>query len=154
MSNASADLLVKVCHGALPKRYDPITTEVLKRLTYELDIIIEMGYADYFLIVWDIVQWANKRGIPTVGRGSAAGSMVSYLLSITPVDPMEHNLIFERFLNPDREEPPDIDVDLCWKRRDEVIEYVYERYGKERVAMISTFNTYRMRGRFGTWRGP
>ncbi|MDP6456366.1 MAG: DNA polymerase III subunit alpha [Candidatus Marinimicrobia bacterium] len=146
MSNASADLLVKVCHGALPKRYDPITTEVLKRLTYELDIIIEMGYADYFLIVWDIVQWANKRGIATVGRGSAAGSMVSYLLSITPVDPMEHNLIFERFLNPDREEPPDIDVDLCWKRRDEVIEYVYERYGKERVAMISTFNTYRMRG--------
>jgi len=146
MSNASTDLLVKVCHGALPEKYDPITTTVLKRLTYELDIIIETGYADYFLIVWDIVQWANKRGIPTVGRGSAAGSLVSYLLAITPVDPIEHNLIFERFLNPDRQEPPDIDVDLCWKRRDEVIEYVYERYGKDRVAMISTFNTYRMRG--------
>ena len=142
----SENLLVKVCHKALGEKYDPITTDVLKRLTYELDIIIEMGFADYFLIVWDIVRWANRQGIPTVGRGSAAGSMVSYLLGTTPVDPMEHNLIFERFLNPERKEPPDIDVDLCWKRRDEVIEYVYERYGKERVAMISTFNTYRLRG--------
>ena len=146
MNRSSADHLVNICHKALPEKYDPITTRILKRLTYELDIIIDMGYADYFLIVWDIVQWANRQGIPTVGRGSAAGSLVSYLLNITPVDPIEHNLIFERFLNPDREEPPDIDVDLCWKRRDEVLEYVYEQYGRDRVAMISTFNTYRLRG--------
>jgi len=146
MNRTSADHLVNICHQALPGKYDPMTTAVLKRLTYELDIIIDRGYADYFLIVWDIVQWANRRGIPTVGRGSAAGSLVSYLLSITPVDPIEHNLIFERFLNPDREEPPDIDVDLCWKRRDEVLEYVYEQYGRDRVAMISTFNTYHLRG--------
>tara|TARA_Y100000590_G_scaffold442026_2_gene569588 strand:- start:6427 stop:8751 length:2325 start_codon:yes stop_codon:yes gene_type:complete len=145
-SKRSANLLVKICHKALGEKYDPITTDVLKRLTYELDVIIEMAYADYFLIVWDIVQWANAQGIPTVGRGSAAGSIVSYLLGITPVDPIEHNLIFERFLNPGRKEPPDIDLDLCWKRRDEVINYVYVRYGKERVAMISTFNTYRLRG--------
>jgi DNA-directed DNA polymerase III PolC len=146
MNRTSADHLVNICHQALPGKYDPMTTAVLKRLTYELDIIIDRGYADYFLIVWDIVQWAKRRGIPTVGRGSAAGSLVSYLLSITPVDPIEHNLIFERFLNPDREEPPDIDVDLCWKRRDEVLKYVYEQYGKDRVAMISTFNTYHLRG--------
>ncbi|SVA19471.1 uncharacterized protein METZ01_LOCUS72325, partial [marine metagenome] len=146
MNRTSADHLVNICHQALPGKYDPMTTAVLKRLTYELDIIIDRGYADYFLIVWDIVQWANRRGIPTVGRGSAAGSLVSYLLSITPVDPIEHNLIFERFLNPDREEPPDIDVDLCWKRRDEVLEYVYKQYGGDRVAMISTFNTYHLRG--------
>ncbi|MEE2876271.1 MAG: DNA polymerase III subunit alpha [Candidatus Neomarinimicrobiota bacterium] len=145
-SKRSANLLIKVCNRALLEKCDPITTAVLKRLTYELDIIIDMGYADYFLIVWDIVRWANRRGIPTVGRGSAAGSMVSYLLGITPVDPLKHKLIFERFLNPERKEPPDIDVDLCWKRRDEVLEYVYERYGEERVAMISTFNTYRFRG--------
>ena len=86
MNRTSADHLVNICHQALPVKYDPITTAVLKRLTYELDIIIDRGYADYFLIVWDIVQWANRRGIPTVGRGSAAGSLVSYLLSITPVD--------------------------------------------------------------------
>jgi len=144
--NRSADLFVRICHKAVPKRYDPITTGVLKRLTYELDIIIDMGYADYFLIVWDIVQWAKKRGIPTVGRGSAAGSLVSYLLDITPVDPIKHNLVFERFLNPEREEPPDIDIDLCWKQRDDVIEYVYKRYGRDRVAMICTYNTYHLRG--------
>ncbi|MFQ6675002.1 MAG: DNA polymerase III subunit alpha [Fidelibacterota bacterium] len=142
----SAELLIKVCHREVPKRYDPITTEVLKRLTYELDIIIERGYSDYFLIVWDIVRWARKRGIPVVGRGSAAGSLVSYLLGITPVDPIKHHLVFERFLNPERQEPPDIDIDLCWKRRDEVIDYVYERYGRDRVAMISTYNTYKLRG--------
>ncbi|MEE9167022.1 MAG: DNA polymerase III subunit alpha [Candidatus Neomarinimicrobiota bacterium] len=145
-TKSSTDLLVKVCHEALPEKYDPITTEVLKRLTYELDIIIEMGYADYFLIVWDIVRWAKRRGIPVVGRGSAAGSLVSYLLEITPVDPIKHNLVFERFLNPDRQEPPDIDIDLCWKQRDDVIEYVYKRYGRDRVAMICTYNTYKFRG--------
>ena len=144
--NRSADLFVRICHKAVPKRYNPITTAVLKRLTYELDIIIDMGYADYFLIVWDIVQWTKRRGIPTIGRGSAAGSLVSYLLDITPVDPIKHNLVFERFLNPDRKEPPDIDLDLCWKRRDDVLEYVYKRYGRDRVAMICTYNTYHMRG--------
>ncbi|MFQ6615207.1 MAG: DNA polymerase III subunit alpha [Fidelibacterota bacterium] len=145
-TNRSAELLIKLCHREVPKRYDPITTQVLKRLTHELDIIIDRGYADYFLIVWDVVQWARKKGIPVVGRGSAAGSLVSYLLGITPVDPLKHRLLFERFLNPERQEPPDIDIDLCWKRRDDVIEYVYKRYGKDRVAMISTYNTYKLRG--------
>ena len=132
-----------ICHSALWEKYNPITIDVLKRLTYELEVIIELGYADYFLVVWDIVQWANKRGIPTVGRGSAAGSIVSYLFVMTPVDPIKYKLLFERFLNPARRDPPDIDIDFCWKRRDEVIQYIYNRYGYNKVAMIATFNTYR-----------
>lgn len=132
-----------ICHHALWDKYNPITTDVLKRLTYELEVIIKLGYADYFLVVWDIIQWANKRGIPTVGRGSAAGSIVSYILGMTPVDPIKYKLLFERFLNPARSDPPDIDIDFCWKRRDEVIQYIYNRYGDNKVAMISTFNTYR-----------
>ena len=107
-----------ICHSALWEKYNPITIDVLKRLTYELEVIIELGYADYFLVVWDIVQWANKRGIPTVGRGSAAGSIVSYILGMTRVDPIKYKLLFERFLNPARRDPPDIDIDFCWKRRD------------------------------------
>ena len=114
-----------ICHHALWDKYNPITTDVLKRLTYELEVIITLGYADYFLVVWDIIQWANKRGIPTVGRGSAAGSIVSYILGMTPVDPIKYKLLFERFLNPARSDPPDIDIDFCWKRRDEVIQYIY-----------------------------
>ena len=132
-----------ICHSALWEKYNPITIDVLKRLTYELEVIIELGYADYFLVVWDIVQWANKRGIPTVGRGSAAGSIVSYILGMTRVDPIKYKLLFERFLNPARRDPPDIDIDFCWKRRDEVIQYIYNRYGYNKVAMIATFNTYR-----------
>ena len=132
-----------ICHSALWEKYNPITIDVLKRLTYELEVIIELGYADYFLVVWDIVQWANKRGIPTVGRGSAAGSIVSYILGMTRVDPIKYKLLFERFLNPARRDPPDIDIDFCWKRRDEVIQYIYNRYGDNKVAMIATFNTYR-----------
>jgi len=134
---------VGICHSALWEKYNPITIDVLKRLTYELEVIIELGYADYFLVVWDIVQWANKRGIPTVGRGSAAGSIVSYILGMTRVDPIKYKLLFERFLNPARRDPPDIDIDFCWKRRDEVIQYIYNRYGYNKVAMIATFNTYR-----------
>ena len=132
-----------ICHSALWEKYNPITIDVLKRLTYELEVIIELGYADYFLVVWDIVQWAKKRGIPTVGRGSAAGSIVSYILGMTRVDPIKYKLLFERFLNPARRDPPDIDIDFCWKRRDEVIQYIYNRYGDNKVAMIATFNTYR-----------
>lgn len=141
----SALFLTRVCYEALPKRYNPITTKVLKHLTYELEIIIDLGFADYFLIVWDIVRYANESGIPTVGRGSAAGSIISYLLGITPIDPIANNLLFERFLNPARSDPPDIDIDLCWKRRDQVIEYVYDRYGRDRVAMISTHVTFNYR---------
>ena len=132
-----------ICHSALWEKYNPITIDVLKRLTYELEVIIKLGYADYFLVVWDIIQWANKRGIPTIGRGSAAGSIVSYILGMTRVDPIKYKLLFERFLNPARRDPPDIDIDFCWKRRDEVIQYIYNRYGYNKVAMIATFNTYR-----------
>lgn len=144
-SPVSPGLLISLCHEALAEKYRPITTEALRRLTRELEVIISLGYADYFLIVWDIVRWCRSHGIPTVGRGSAAGSLVSYLLGITPVDPLKHDLLFERFLNPSRQEPPDIDLDLCWKRRDEVIAYVYERYGRDRVAMVSTYITYTLR---------
>tara|TARA_B100000029_G_scaffold516235_1_gene627831 strand:- start:6183 stop:8438 length:2256 start_codon:yes stop_codon:yes gene_type:complete len=134
---------VSICHQLLGDKYNPITTNILKRLTYELEVILKMGYADYFLVVWDIIQWANKQGIPTVGRGSVSGSIVSYVLGLTPVDPIKYKLLFERFLNPARRELPDIDIDVCWKRRDEVIQYIYNRYGNNKVAMISTFNTYR-----------
>jgi len=116
--------------------------KVTNRLNYELNIINQMGYSSYFLIVWDIVNFAKTKGIPTVGRGSAADSIVSYLLGITNVDPIKYDLYFERFLNPERIDPPDIDVDLCWKRRDEVLNYVYEKYGAEYVAMICTFVTF------------
>ncbi len=127
------------------KRYKPLTREVTARLQYELNIINDLGFTEYFLIVKDIVDYCHKKHIPCVGRGSAADSLVSYVLEITQVDPIRHNLYFERFLNPERTDPPDIDLDLCWKSRDEVIDYVYKKYGKKRTAMICTFNTFQSR---------
>jgi len=126
-------------------RYKPLTREVTARLQYELNIIHELGFTEYFLIVKDIVDYCHTEHIPCVGRGSAADSLVSYVLEITQVDPIRHNLYFERFLNPERTDPPDIDLDLCWKNRDKVITYVYEKYGRDRTAMICTFNTLQSR---------
>jgi DNA polymerase-3 subunit alpha len=112
------------------------------RLEFELRTIIQMGFAGYFLIVADFINWAKNQGIPVgPGRGSAAGSLVAWALRITDLDPIEHTLLFERFLNPERRSMPDIDVDFCFVRRDEVIRYVREKYGADRVAQIITFGT-------------
>ncbi len=126
-------------------RYQPLTPKIMDRVRYELDIIERLGFAAYFLIVWDIVAFARARGIPIVGRGSAANSVVAYALGITRADPFKYDLYFERFLNMARTDCPDIDLDICWRRRDEVINYVYEKYGGEQVAMIATFNTFKAR---------
>ena len=118
-----------------------------KRLQYEIDMIAKMGFVDYFLIVSDFIGYAKSQGIPVgPGRGSAAGSIVSYCLAITDLDPIHYSLYFERFLNPERVSMPDIDVDFCYVRRPEVIEYVTRKYGKDRVAQIVTFGTMAARG--------
>ncbi|MDN5330810.1 MAG: polymerase subunit alpha [Tepidanaerobacteraceae bacterium] len=134
--------LEKLCYDGLKKRYGMVTPELRNRLDYELDVIKRMGYSSYFLIVWDFVNFARKNGIMVgPGRGSAAGSLVAYCLYITNVDPLKYNLLFERFLNPERVTMPDIDVDFCYERRQEVIDYVVEKYGADRVAQIGTFGT-------------
>ncbi|MBV8366601.1 MAG: DNA polymerase III subunit alpha [Candidatus Eremiobacteraeota bacterium] len=134
--------LRELCMRGLGERYGSPTPAQLERLEYELGIIERMGYASYFLIVWDFIRYARERGIPVgPGRGSAAGSIVAYALRISDVDPLRYNLFFERFLNPDRISMPDIDTDFCFERRDEVIEYVREKYGADRVSQIVTFGT-------------
>ncbi|HGY54953.1 MAG TPA: DNA polymerase III subunit alpha [Caldithrix abyssi] len=137
--------LWKQCFSGAVKRYKPLTAEVTRRLEYELKIIHQLGFAEYFLIVKQIVDYCHERHIPCVGRGSAADSLVSYVLEITQVDPIRHKLYFERFLNPERSDPPDIDLDICWKNRDRVIDFVYQTFGRERTAMICTFNTFQDR---------
>lgn len=132
----------------LKKRYGVLSRELTERLYYELTIINAKGFTEYFLIVWDIVQYAHSRGIPAVGRGSAANSLVSYVLGLTDADPMRYHLTFERFLNPSRSDPPDIDIDFCWRSRDDVLDYVYKKYGHDRVAMICTYATLRLRSAF------
>ena len=125
---------------------DPLPSEVRKRLDYELDVILKTGYAGYFLITWDFIRWAREHGIPVgPGRGSAAGSLVSYALRITDLDPLEYGLLFERFLNPERISMPDIDIDFCYERRGEVIEYVRRKYGRDAVGQIVTFGTMKSR---------
>lgn len=125
------------------KRYgEPIPADVAERIEYELGVITRMKFSGYFLIVWDFINFAKSKKIPVgPGRGSAAGSIVSYCLGITELDPLKYNLLFERFLNPDRNEMPDMDIDFCAQRRDEVIEYVKQKYGEDRVSQIITFNT-------------
>ncbi len=140
-----ADHLKTLALAGARQRYHPLTRPVLRRLLYELHTIFRLGFAEYFLIVKDIVDFCNREGIPCVGRGSAGDSLVAYVLGITHVDPLRYNLYFERFLNPERSDPPDIDLDICWKNRDRVLAYVYEKYGKERTAMICTFNTFQLR---------
>lgn len=142
------DRLYRMTQEGLGRRYRRITPQIVHRLSWELEQINSMGFADYFVVVGDICAAARARGIPTVGRGSGASSLISYLLGITNVDPIRYRLTFERFLHRLRHDLPDLDIDLCWRRRDEVIDYVYETYGSERVAMISTHNKYHSRGAF------
>lgn len=138
----SADYLRSICERGLTDRYSEITDETRSRLDYELAVIDRMQYNDYFLIVWDFMSFAHAQGIITgPGRGSAAGSLVAYVLKITNVDPLSHELLFERFLNPERVTMPDIDIDFPDTRRDEVIRYVADKYGKDHVAQIITFGT-------------
>ncbi len=136
-------LLCKHCFAGAAERYSPVTPEVLERLERELKVIEELGFAEYFLAVRDIVQFTRERGIYYSGRGSAGNSIVSYVLHITDADPIAHELLFERFLNPARREMPDVDIDFESARRDEVIEYIYERFGHDRVAMVANVNTVR-----------
>ena len=143
----SWEYLNKLCYDGLKERYSGDLTELEKRLEYELGVIKTMGYVDYFLIVWDFIRFARDQDIMVgPGRGSAAGSLVSYTLGITKLDPIKYNLLFERFLNPERVSMPDIDVDFCFERRQEVIDYVVEKYGKDRVVQIVTFGTMAARG--------
>ncbi|MGH3587018.1 MAG: DNA polymerase III subunit alpha, partial [Pseudonocardia sp.] len=136
------DYLVELCEKGLHKRYGNSTPELEERLKFELKTIREMGFADYFLIVWDFIHFAKTHGIGVgPGRGSAAGSLVAYCLEITDIDPMEYDLLFERFLNPGRKSMPDIDIDFSVHGRDQVINYVAEKYGRDRVAQIITFGT-------------
>ena len=139
--------LEKLCYDGLKDRYPVLTQELKDRLEYELKVIRDMGYVEYFLIVWDYIRFAREQGISVgPGRGSAAGSIVSYSIGITNIDPIRYNLIFERFLNPERVSMPDIDVDFCFERRQEVIDYVIKKYGKECVTLIITFGTLAARG--------
>ncbi len=135
--------LRELCYRGLHQRYGERSTAdpaLIQRLDYELDVLEKTGFVSYLLIVWDFIHFAKGRGIPVgPGRGSAAGSMVAYVLGITDIDPLQYGLIFERFLNPDRVSPPDIDVDFCESRRGEVLEYVRQKYGERRVAQIITF---------------
>ena len=140
--------LGKLCFAGLAKRYESIPPEAPRRLQHELGVIRQLGFAPYFLIVWDIVRFARREGIPVVGRGSAADSLASYCLGISNVDPLAYDLYFERFLNLSRTDCPDIDLDFCWRRRDEVLNYIYQKYGARHVAMIATHTTFQARSAF------
>ena len=141
-------LLWKETYKGLSKKYHSITDVIKKRVEDELAVIKEMNLTEYFLIVWDIVREARKRGMMLIGRGSAANSIIAYCLGLTQVDPIEQNLYFERFMNKARTSPPDVDIDFSWKERDEIIKYIFEEYGYEKVAMISTTVTFRARSAF------
>ena len=143
----SKEYLYKLCFEGLARRYPKDEGKLAEKLNYELSVIERMGYVDYFLIVWDFINYARKHDIMVgPGRGSAAGSIVSYCLGITNIDPVKYSLLFERFLNPERVSMPDIDIDFCFERRQEVIEYVVRKYGKDRVAQIVTFGTMGAKG--------
>jgi len=146
VGESKEEFLRKLCEEGLKKRFDKVTPVIEERLEHELKTIIKMGFASYFLIVWDFIHYAKSQGIPVgPGRGSAAGSLVSYLLGITDLDPLKYGLLFERFLNPERMGLPDIDIDFCYERRQEVIDYVTNKYGQENVAQIITFGTMQAR---------
>ena len=140
--------LWKIAFRGLEEKYKPITQQAVNRLQEELSVIEQLGFADYFLIVWDIAQQAKRMNMMMLGRGSAANSIVAYCLGLTQVDPLEHNLFFERFLNLGRASPPDIDLDFSWKERDAIVKYVFDKYGQDKVAMISTTVTFRARSAF------
>lgn len=138
----SYEYLKLLCREGMKERYGKVTKELWDRLDYELETINNMGFVDYFLIVWDFIKYAKDNDIMVgPGRGSAAGSIVSYALKITDIDPIKYNLLFERFLNPERLTMPDIDIDFCYERRQEVIDYVTNKYGKDKVVQIVTFGT-------------
>ncbi|MHB1159175.1 MAG: DNA polymerase III subunit alpha [Chloroflexota bacterium] len=137
--------LYRLCHEGVQERYRPITPAVLKQLTHELGVIQKTGLAEYFLIVWDIMRYAREQGIPGQGRGSAADSLVAYVLGITRVDPLRHNLLFERFLSEEMTGMPDIDIDFSTNHREQVIQYVYEKYGQQHTGMVCNVVTYRAR---------
>jgi DNA polymerase-3 subunit alpha len=140
------EYLTKLTYDGLAERYDPVSDDLRERVDYELSVITSMGFTGYFLIVWDFIAFARNNGIPVgPGRGSGAGSLVAYSLRITDIDPIKYNLLFERFLNPDRNSMPDFDVDFCYERRGEVIEYVNEKYGRDKVGQIITFGTLKAR---------
>lgn len=140
--SGAEEYLKALCYKGLEQKYPELNPEVKSRLDYELSVIEQMGFAGYFLIVWDFVRFAHEHDILVgPGRGSAAGSLVAYALSITNIDPLRYNLLFERFLNPERVTMPDIDIDFCYEQRDEVIRYVVEKYGEDKVAQIITFGT-------------
>ncbi len=137
--------LYALSHAGLRARYQPVTPQAVRQLAHELAVIEAAGLVDYFLIVWDIVRFAREQGIRCQGRGSAANSLVAYVLGITPVDPLRHNLLFERFLSDRHDTTPDIDIDFASDRRDEVVAYLYERYGTEHTAMVCNVVTYQWR---------
>lgn len=140
--------LAKLAFAGLRRRIRPLRPEAVARLEKELAVIDRLGFADYFLIMHEIVAWMQTRDIPCVGRGSAAGSLVAYALGLSGVDPLKYGLLFERFLNLERADCPDIDLDICWRARDEVIKHVYDTYGHDRVAMISTHQTFKAKSAF------
>ncbi len=140
--------LAKLAFAGLRERIRPLRPEAVRRLEHELAVIDHLGFADYMLIMHEIVSWTRARGIPCVARGSAAGSLVTYALGISGVDPLAYGLLFERFLNLERADCPDIDLDVCWRRRDDVLDHIYDRYGHDRVAMISTHQTFKAKSAF------
>ncbi len=137
--------LVELCHAGIRRRYHPVTPPVVRQLAHELDVIERTGLAEFFLICWDLMRFAKERRIPAQGRGSAADSIIAYALGITRVDPIRHNLLFERFINEGRTTYPDVDIDFSSERREEVIQYVYERYGADHTGMVCNLVTYRAR---------
>lgn len=144
----NVDYFRKLCYAGMKKRYgENPNAEITERMEYELDVITRMGYVDYFLIVWDFIRYAREQKIPVgPGRGSGAGSIAAYCIGITSVDPMKYNLLFERFLNPERVSMPDFDIDFCYEGRQRVIDYVVRKYGTDRVAQIITFGTMAAKG--------
>ena len=137
--------LERLCHDGVRQRYQPMTPRVLKQMAHELDVIERTGLAEFFLICWDLMRFGRERGIPAQGRGSAGDSIVAYVLGITRVDPIRHELLFERFINEGRTTYPDVDIDFASSRREEVIAYVYERYGAAHTGMVCNVVTYRAR---------
>ena len=137
--------LVELCQAGVRRRYHPVSPAVVRQLAHELDVVERTGLAEFFLICWDLMRFAKAQGIPAQGRGSAADSIVAYALGITRVDPIRHNLLFERFINEGRTTYPDVDIDFSSARREEVIQYVYERYGPEHTGMVCNLVTYRAR---------
>jgi DNA polymerase-3 subunit alpha len=137
--------LARLCWDKAKERYGELSERVREQITYELDLIKKLGLSGYFLIVWDIMDYAKRNGIPAQGRGSAANSIIAYILGITKVDPIRHNLFVGRFLNEEMSSIPDIDIDVSTNHREQLIQYVYQKYGEEHVAMVCTYVTFQAR---------